>query len=693
MKRIFLGLTVLVFITGCQLNEPNLPPWETNWSLYLPTEDFTMVDAIDDDNYLVADTTDDGIPIVSFNIKDTTDWESIDSKDLSIKPEDRHFSGTVDEIKLDKPLDVESDRINLLSLLSDLFPGIGVGDTLPPFDTVTVHPPSQTVSFDNFRFVRVNNGNLYVIFHNDLFLGIRSGLKIDVYDDSLGTYITTFIFNNPIPSGSSQASDPVDLGGKAISNRFRFSYTLPLEGSDQKREITQEMADGSIYTVFSMSNLEVDEAWAIIPEQSFTHHDSVDITDEDYKIRHAVIKKAGAVLRIQNQLPISANIRVEFPNFVKDGQIKVLEQFIEAGANQNISVDFNGYEIINSENPGAFINYVQFDASANVPASNGFIRITSQDSFVVDVTMDSLILSELEGRISDLDVDIEKVSLDSIDAFSDIEGSLRLEDLTLTLYVDNQVNFPIDVQMKITGYHRDDLNGPITDSVTINFNAQILASETSPVTTIVLDKNSTTPSIVDLLEIMPTEISINGQASISGDGSVRDGDGIRIRYAIESPLSFQITEPIYYRSELDSIKKDDIDEDTRQSITEDLLQAGFQLKVTNQLPVGAEAWFVISVDSTDMDSTESDEVWKKLVLKAEIEAAQTDASGYVNQARQSYINKELSQEELQIFKYYPLYFKQTVMINATNQVVRFRQEDGILLDGLIKMKIMVNEEE
>ncbi len=693
MKKIYLAITTLLLLAGCQLNEPYLPPWESTWTLYLPTEDFKMVDALDDDNYLVADTTDDGIPIVSFNINDTTDWEYIDSKDLSIVPEDKHFSGTVDEIQLNKPLDVVSNKIFLLDLISDIVPGLGVGDTLPPFDTVTVKPPPQTVSFDNFRYVKINEGTLTLIFHNDLFLGIRSGLKIDVYDDSLGTYLTTFIFNNPIPSMSSQASEPVSLKGKAISNRFRFTYKLPLEDSPQPLEITQEMADGSIYTVFSMSQLKVDEAWAVIPEQSFTHHDSVDITDEDYKIRHAVIRKAGALISIRNQLPISADIHVEFPNFVKNGQIKILEESIAAGATMDLTVDFNGYELLNSSNPGAYIDYVQFDASANVPGSNGFIRISSQDSFVVDVSMDSLILSELEGQVTGVDINIEEVNIDSIDVFADIEGSLRLEDLSLIIYVDNQVNFPIDVQLQMTGYHRDDLNGPVTDSVTINFDVQIQPSEISPVTTIVLDKNSSNPSIVDLLEIMPTEISMKGQASISGEGSVRDGDGMRIRYSIESPLSFNITNPIYYRSQLDSIKKEDIDEDTRQSITEDLLSASFQLKISNELPVGAEAWFVISVDSTDMDTTQADEVWKKLVIRANIDMAETDASGYVSQARESSFGKELTQQELQIFKYYPLYFKETIKINETNQVVRFRQDDGILLDGIIKMRILVNKEE
>jgi len=94
-----------------------------------------------------------------------------------------------------------------------------------------------------------------------------------------------------------------------------------------------------------------------------------------------------------------------------------------------------------------------------------------------------------------------------------------------------------------------------------------------------------------------------------------------------------------------------------------------------------------------MDTTQADEVWKKLVVRAEIASAETDASGYANQARESYINKELTQDELEIFKYYPLYFKQTVIINETSQVVRFRQDDGILLDGVIKMKILVNKEE
>ncbi|HGY56470.1 MAG TPA: hypothetical protein ENK44_12240 [Caldithrix abyssi] len=688
-----IGLIFLVVLVGCQINEPKLPPWESEWTLYLPTQDFYMSEAVDEENGLLPDTTGDGIPILAFNLQDSTDWEQIDARDLSIKPDDKHFSGTLDEIQLDKPVDVNSDRIYFLPLLNEVFPGVGVGDTLPPYDSITVQPPSQTVAFTDFKYVKIKEGSFYITFYNDLFVGIRSGMKIDVYDDSLNTFITTFEFTSPIPPKSSLQSDPVTMDGKSISNKLRFQYTLPLEGSSSPQVITQEMANGSIYTVFSMTKLKVEEAWAIIPDQSFSRNDSVDISDQDYRIRRAVIKKSGARISITNQLPVNASIRVEFPNFIRDGQIKVIEPHISAGSFYSDYIDFSGYELINANNPGEFIQYVHFNASANITTDPGFVRITAQDSFVVDVKMDSLMLSELDGQIDTLEFDFDEVRLDSIDIFKDIEGRIRLEDLILTLNFDNQINFPIGVQLEMIGYHKDDENGPVTDSVKVIIDELVQKSDDAPVTTIVLDKNSTNPSIIDLMAIMPTEISIKGKATVGGDGSVTDGDGIRLRYSIDSPLAFHITEPLVFQSSMDSLHRDDISDDTRKKIDEQLLMANVALTLTNQMPIGADVFFVLSVDSTDMDSSQAEQPWQKLVIKANVEPAVVDASGYVSQGVDSQVEVNLTKEQIQIFNYSPLYYRQTVTINETNQTVRIRQQDGIVINGFVKMRVMLNKEE
>ena len=35
-------LFAISFLLACSINEPKLPEWDTDWKIYLPTQDFIM---------------------------------------------------------------------------------------------------------------------------------------------------------------------------------------------------------------------------------------------------------------------------------------------------------------------------------------------------------------------------------------------------------------------------------------------------------------------------------------------------------------------------------------------------------------------------------------------------------------------------------------------------------------------------
>ena len=77
IKKISL-LIIVAALTACTLNEPELPKWDTEWSLYLPTYDYNMAEVIEDGEYLEADTTNNMIPIIKVSIQDSSDEMGID---------------------------------------------------------------------------------------------------------------------------------------------------------------------------------------------------------------------------------------------------------------------------------------------------------------------------------------------------------------------------------------------------------------------------------------------------------------------------------------------------------------------------------------------------------------------------------------------------------------------------------------
>ena len=454
LKKIQLFLFVSLFVSACTINEPKLPSWETEWNIYLPTEDFIMVDAINDTS-LVADTTESGIPIVSLAFSDSTDREYIGAEDLALEPQAEHHKATLDEIKLNKPKSITTDSISVIDVLP---PGSLIGDTLPPYPQATISSsaddiPNGQAEFTHYEVVEVITGNIYITFHNNMFLKIRPGMQIEIYDSVSFNLIGTAFFEDSIPPYSSGESDIIDLAGKTISNKLLLEYSIPIAGSDTLKVLTEQDKNGSFYNEITMSELQVKYADAKIPMQTFTSKDSIDLTEEDHRVKRATIDKGQVFLYIKNNLPIRAETEITLPDFRKDDQPKVITVPLESEEETTINVDLSGWELINFDNPGEFIDYVDFYSASSIDSTEDFIELSGDDSVSIDVTSDSLFFSYVEGYLDTIDVDIDPVEISNSDFFEDIEGKAALEDLVMTLNFENQINFPINVDLKIGGYH------------------------------------------------------------------------------------------------------------------------------------------------------------------------------------------------------------------------------------------------
>lgn len=692
LKKIQLFLFVSLFVSACTINEPKLPSWETEWNIYLPTEDFIMVDAINDTS-LVADTTDSGIPIVSLAFSDSTDREYIGAEDLALEPQAEHHRATLDEIKLNKPKSITTDSISVMDVLP---PGSLNGDTLPPYPQITVSSPDDIpngqAEFTHYKVVEVITGNMYITFHNNMFLTILPGMEIEIYEDSLSSdLIGTATFMDSIPPYSSGESDIIYLAGKTISNKLLLEYSIPIAGSDTFKVLTEQDKNGSFYNEITMSELQVKYAEAKIPMQTFTSKDSIDLTEEDHRVKRAVIDKGQVFLYIKNNLPISAETEVTLPDLRKDNQPKVITAPLLSGRDTTITIDLNGWELINYDNPGEFIDYVDFYSASTVDSTEGFEKLAGDDSVSIDVTSDSLFFSYVEGDLDTINVDIDPVEISNFDFFEDIEGEVTLNDLVMTLNFENEIDFPIHVNLKIGGYHKDKVSEQITDSVIIFINDLVVERQTT--TKQVFDSAATTPSIVDLIAIFPTEIKISGSAFIKGEGSASLDNGLQVFYNIESPLSIDITEAISFEAALDTLT--DLDKDMREILSDDMTKCCVKFDFRNTLPIAANIKYYIAADSLEIYSDEIPDslISKKIVIDESIAAGNVGASsGYVDTEEKSTIEIDLSEEQLDIFKNDTLYTRQVIEIPVTNGTVRIRQADGIKIEGNVNFKVFINKD-
>ncbi len=681
-------LFVFSFLISCGINEPKLPVWDTEWTLDLPTKDFVMTEVVDD-SLFYADTTDLGIPIITLSISDSTEWERIESSDLAAEGIEDNFTITVGNVELEEAEELQTDTIFVMDILPPQL--AAAGDTIPPYSAFQLNPNDSEEEYSHYQSVHVVKGNIWLTFHNDMFLSIESGMVISLYNNDVAAeLIGSIVFNSAIAPGQIVSSDPFSIADKTISNKLRISYSIPIAGTDTITYLSDEDKTGGFNTDVHMDKLIVDRAIAKIPDQEVTYQDSVTMPQDDFRISEAVVDQGTITLRLNSHIALSADLNIILPDVQYNGTPKTIQTTIVPGIETVESINLSGCVLSKADNPGAFLDELGFEVTSVIGSDDQMVEINATDSVSVDIETDSLYFSSFEGEVSDISFEIDPDESEGFEGLQDLEPGIRFTDLEMRLVFENEINFGVDMDLHIVGYRYE--NDVIADSVHINIVETIDPNSVSPQTVIVLNESSSTPSIVDLIAILPTKLKFYGTGTVGGQGSIEVNQGVRALFTIESPLSIDLANAIVQEMEVDTLDENDIDEDTRKTLTQDIQEAAAELVLNNGLPIGAEVIMYLGRNRAQLDEDQITASDSMLIFQGIVEAGQTGTDGYVNQAVESTVSMELSETDLQIFNYIPLYLKQKVVIAPTNGTVRIRQDDKIGIKARIRVKYTVNPE-
>ncbi len=697
--KLIIPLAIALLASSCSFDEPYLPAWNAQVTVHFSPYTVEAADLVTTD-YL-ADTLINGVAdtVFFFSVEDSTGRQSIDPAELAFKPEGKSIVENVGMIQLDAPAPVSTDTVRL----SDLFPDLSLvaGSVLPPLPRKTISPPDEVVSFNEFVSITIDSAGLYLVFDNQLILSIEAGMEVTLFDelrinDPDSGRIGTIRFNTPIPAGSIGTSEKLALNNVVMHNSFRLRYSIPIAAVDTATTLTQEDVDSYFITTVHMGALQVSSAEAEIPEQSVIREDVTTLDTGDKSLTLARIDKGAIHIDVNNHLNVGADFDIILLNLV-DGndQPKHIPLSVNENQASNTSIDLSGLTLRNHTAPGDPVTALAYRLEAVTRASNGPARISATDSIEVSVALDSIFIGYFEGDVGTVEMTIDPIEQNDVLNGSDIEGSFTFPDVRLVFDFYNEINFPIDTRLTISGYARDAVSGRITDSVTVKVRKTIAPGQSGrPVkTAVVLDANSTSPSIVDLMSIFPTDIIVSGSSVVSGSGSISADDAVWANYRIESPLTLQIDQPIRVESAKSEITESDLDADTRDQITRDIASLNMALNITNGWPVGAQVTFYLAADSASLfDSTVTDPR-QKLIIPFKVDAGAVDADGYVTGETVSVIPVLLDSTQLKVFNNIPLYYGFVTSIAATPQKVTLRKHDALSVGGSIKVKTKVDPNE
>jgi hypothetical protein len=691
-----LFFTITLLLAACTLDNPGLPSWENEVTVALPADTYPMADLADNDSLLFSEAPDG--PGMWIEIADSAaddERTRLSAADLSNGPTSERYRQNLGEIELGDDTPLRTPEVNLNTLLGTPF---APGDVLPVAPAVSVTLSEQDISFTNFRSIDINSAKLQLDFVNGLFLDIES-ISIDVYNRQAGDriFIATVNLPGPIPAGArvSNAGDPVFLQDISVSNEFSLDYRLGLAARSAPLLLSQELLAQTLFVEATILDRRVSRAEAEIPPQVESRDDAASLAADDNRISYGEISKGGLTLNIDNHINLSGLVSVEFANLFRNDELLLIEQRVNAGAQVVKQIDLGGVIIRNPAAPQTPIEEYAYSVTFFSDNSDGIVSVSADDSITASIEIDSLYFATLSGELQETEVDIEAFVREDIADYGNVGEGIRLDDARLLLFVYNEIGLPINAELRILGEHQDGSGGPVTASREMVVNIPVAAGIDGMATlsTISLDANSSEPSIVDLLEILPTRLTISGSAVVSGRGSASVNQEVWYAYRLESPMRISIATPIAINSDAELITEDDIGAEGKDFLRDNIQSALLEVTVTNGLPVGVETSIHLSKSADDLFSDAiSDSTQKLIISDLQVAAASVDGEGLVNQPRVENLTVALDSRYFQLLADTPLYSGVKTTLQASEGSVLLRPGDAVSNRGLVRIRYKVDNQ-
>jgi hypothetical protein len=454
----------------------------------------------------------------------------------------------------------------------------------------------------------------------------------------------------------------------------------------------------------TISEMKVAYADAMIPVQEFSEYDSVSVEDKEDKMITAQIEKGNFIIDIDNRLPVSAQITVELLNFYSDSEYTPESVFtkiylLEAGSTDLEPVSLDDLYLTDYNNgptPGSIITHMKYNVAVTTVPSDDYVEIFETDSVIVGINVvDSIYVSQFRGIVAPVEVTFDPQEQETDIDSEGFEGSIRFDQLTMSLDIHNQIGFDLEVDLNIVAYKNNR-----TDSLKLTFDQNPFTvngrepGENVNTTSILLDKNNS--NLVDFVEFLPEDIVSRGKAIVNKneeEGEVTLSDQVWGDYHIYTPFYLRISDNAKYTSKIDSAE---ISQDVRESIEEGKLQrASLNITLNNGLPIGAQLIVYAATDSTQLFDDVIEDSSQKIVIDDIFFDAGEDLSGdgFVDKSFTDAFDIRLTDEQIKIFTNEVVYTATELYFDDTDGLVKFRQDDELNYPSVFKFLYRMNTED
>jgi len=689
IKLFFLFVLICGLTAGCSVEEPVLPSWAVPVTVPLSKDTLLFRDEIADGSTIVdiGDT-------LFINIDREFESENVSDDDLTLSGRDTSISVMLEEISLDSIGTQSADLIEMADILPEFSSYVGETVTVP--ETTVTSDPIMAGS-DDFSSAVINHCNIRICVYNDMpfTIGPNSyspdGMGIQV-SDSTGTFVSALNLEDDIePGGVACVEELITPGDSWIRAPLWLEYSIPVSG-DTTFYMTQDILDSSSCRLeVTLLDLDVKEIIGKVPSQIVTREYSLAIGEGD-RIIEGNISSGAMSFDFINQVPLGSNLDMRLPDLKKPDDSSYSKSLVlDPDGTDSFAENLSGHRILNSESPGSPLDSMQIEVEIVTGESSSFVHLRDTDSVSVSVHTDLFKFASLEGYLSEDSFEIGPFEENDVADYQDISGSFNFQQALLRVRFQNDLNIEnLDLSLRITGYHNEFDEG-ITDSANVVINMPVEIGDN-----IFLISDH---SVVDLLNIYPTDIVYSGELIYSGYSSVSVGDQVSGDYSFSTPLEIEIEDPDPVEFDSDTLSMDDIGETFRDGAGDEFQSAVLRACIENRSFLGGTVRFFVSRDisateeefyDTTNYSVDSLGFTKPIVFDA---APANPVNGFVETPVVSDVVFSLNSNELSVFKDPPVRTGFQLILQNTEGRVIVRGSDFIRLSGEVEFEFFIHDDE
>jgi len=635
-----------LLVLQCSIEKPAAPTWNTTLTVPLVSRHYDMVTLIEkiDEPYLKVD---------------------------SLGNPGFYFEEELDTIKLADRLRCDSTSASFMQTLGviDITPAESREVLLQVTELYTgnpgyIPPCSATIEedldpFSSFSHITASQAFATLTISNRL--GIDLALfQVKIIDRAFENTLHTELLPQGVADGDSVTRSMI-LTDKTFSNSLGFE----ISGVSPGGEILS--FEGKCLRVgFSVDSMKVSDGRARIPSFELSDRDEVPLPTGSI-IDSAIIKDGELSLHLDNLTNLRAVVQIDFSQIEQNDQALSALCNLPALSSSDLSFTLDEYELRPDDG-----NRVTAQVRVWSPGSgDALVDFDSADSVKVEASLSEIIFSQVCGVVEPTRVEIDPIQRE-LDIPPGFEAA-HLTNASLNLEIHNRVGLPADLSLVMEGDNGQNLSlhaqveagGPFGTSFTSVFEEELES----------------------LLSPVPKNLTVLGEI-VCGDGQshgiVREEDFVFGIVEVSSPWEL-ILDSCQVEIDADS---DQVDDDARDMIEDQINSGKIILKAESHLPIGAEARVLVSRNLGNLFSNPD------LTLgPVGVAAGELDYDGSVSQSEFSETEISLTHEELEIFTSTPFYMAGTIDFPGTDgESIKALLTDFIRITSYLELNVKSKKE-